>query len=584
MEDKKYYTDEQNAQILLYLLKEHGIKRVIASPGATNVSLVASMQHDPFFEMYSCVDERSAAYMACGMAEESGEPVVLSCTGATSSRNYMPGLTEAFYRKLPVLVVTSSMDSNRNGHLYAQFTDRTSPPTDCIKKSIQIQWIKDKEDFWDCNIKLNDAILELTHGEPGPVHINLVTRFSKNFSIKELPIQNVINRYANINSYMPELPSGKIAIFIGQHKKMSEEETKSIDSFCFTNNAVVLTDQTSGYNGKYKILPALIASQVNSKSELLQLDTLIHIGEISGEYYIIRNIKPKRVWRVCEDGVIRDRFRKLNCVFEMKEKDFFNYYADKGNQNSDSNYQLWKTAYDSLISKMPELPFSTLWVASYLANQIPNNSTLYLSILNVLRSWNFFEVSLPINIVSNVGGFGIDGMSSSLIGASMINPEKLYLGITGDLNFFYDLNTLGNRHIGNNVRILMINNGHGQEFRTYNHAASVLGEETDKYIAAAGHFGKQSKTLVKDFAENLGFTYYSASEKEDFKNIASVFVSNKHQDSPIIFEIFTSNEDEYESLKLLQNIEPKSKEHQALGVIRNVIGEKGINIIKKVIK
>lgn len=585
MEERKYYTDEQNVLILLYLLKEHGIKRVIASPGATNVSLVASMQHDAFFEMYSCVDERSAAYMACGIAEESGEPVVLSCTGATSSRNYMPGLTEAYYRKLPILVVTSSMDSNRNGHLYAQFTNRTSPPPDCIKKSFQIQWIKDKEDYWDCNIKLNDALLELTHGETGPVHINLVTRYSKNFAVKELPVQNVINRYTDVSKNMPNLPIGKTAIFVGQHKKMSEEEIESIDSFCMANNAVVLADQTSGYNGKYKVLPALIASQVNGGSDyLMQLDTLIHIGEISGEYYSIRNLKPKHVWRVCEDGAIRDRFRKLNFVFEMKEKDFFNYYAEKGNNDSNSFYQQWKNVYDSLISKMPELPFSTLWVASILASQIPHHSTLYLSILNVLRSWNFFEVGPQIDIVSNVGGFGIDGMTSSLIGASMVNPKKLYFGITGDLNFFYDLNAIGNRHIGNNVRILMINNGHGQEFRTYNHAVSFLGDETDKYIAAAGHFGNQSKSLVKDFAENLGFTYFSASEKEGFKKFAPMFVSNNFQDRPMIFEIFTTNKDEYESLKLLQNIEPKSKEHQAIDSIRNVIGKKGINIIKKVIK
>ena len=99
-------TSERNIQIVLYLLKAHGIKKVVASPGATDVSLVASMQHDPYFEMYSCLDERSAAYMACGMAAESGEPVMITCTGATSSRNYMPALTEAYYRHLPILAVT----------------------------------------------------------------------------------------------------------------------------------------------------------------------------------------------------------------------------------------------------------------------------------------------------------------------------------------------------------------------------------------------------------------------------------------------------------------------------------------------
>ena len=84
---EKYYVSERNVQIVLSLLKVHGVRKVIASPGATNLTLVASMQQDPYFEIYSSVDERSAAYIACGLAAESGEPVVFSCTGATASRN-----------------------------------------------------------------------------------------------------------------------------------------------------------------------------------------------------------------------------------------------------------------------------------------------------------------------------------------------------------------------------------------------------------------------------------------------------------------------------------------------------------------
>ena len=131
---KKYYTNEKNAQIVLSLLKAHGIKRVIASPGTTNMALVGSMQQDPYFEMYSAVDERSAAYMACGLAAETSEPVVISCTGATASRNYLPGLTEAFYRKLPILSITSTQPISRVGHHMAQiiavsYTHLTLPTT-----------------------------------------------------------------------------------------------------------------------------------------------------------------------------------------------------------------------------------------------------------------------------------------------------------------------------------------------------------------------------------------------------------------------------------------------------------------------
>jgi len=143
-----YYTDEKNVQILIALLKGHGIKRIIASPGATNVSFLRSVQNDSFFVIYSSVDERSAAYIACGLAAESGEAVVLSCTGATASRNYMPGLTEAFYRKLPILAVTSTQEIDKIGHLIPQVIDRSITPNDVVRLSVQIPLVNDNDDWW----------------------------------------------------------------------------------------------------------------------------------------------------------------------------------------------------------------------------------------------------------------------------------------------------------------------------------------------------------------------------------------------------------------------------------------------------
>ena len=114
---EKHYTAERNVQIVIALMKAHGVRYVVASPGTTNITLVGSLQQDPFFKIFSSVDERSAAYMACGIAAETGEPVALSCTGATASRNYMPGLTEAYYRKLPILAITSTQHTGRIGNL-----------------------------------------------------------------------------------------------------------------------------------------------------------------------------------------------------------------------------------------------------------------------------------------------------------------------------------------------------------------------------------------------------------------------------------------------------------------------------------
>ena len=146
------------------------------------------MQNDSFFEMYFMrLMNDSAAYVACGLAAESGEPVVLSCTGATASRNYMPGLTEAFYRKLPLIAITSSKSSSMIAQLVAQVTDRTSPPSDVVKRSVLAGIVKDEDDEWDCMIKINQALSTLKQNGGGPIHINLETTHSDDFSVEKLP-------------------------------------------------------------------------------------------------------------------------------------------------------------------------------------------------------------------------------------------------------------------------------------------------------------------------------------------------------------------------------------------------------------
>lgn len=575
-----YYTDEKNAQIVIALLKGHGIRKVIASPGTTNMALVASMQNDTYFEMYSSVDERSAAYMACGLAAESGESVVISCTGATASRNYLPGLTEAYYRKLPVLAITSTQTVSRVGHHIAQIIDRSSIPNDVSKLSVILPIVKDEDDFWDCEIKVNHAILELKRNGGGPVHINLPTTYSKSYETKELPKVHVIDRIVTTSEF-PELPHGKVAVFVGAHKLMSIAQTEVLDRFCASNDAVVFCDHTSNYKGKYRVLYALAACQQMFDQSTNKPELLIHIGEITGDYYS-QKVVGKQVWRVNEDGEIRDTYRKLRYVFEMPEQSFFEHYTKNNNDITDDYLEICKSQLIELYNKIPELPFSNIWIASKIAHLIPEGSTIHFGILNSLRSWNFFELPNSVVSSSNVGGFGIDGNVSSLIGASLANKGKLYFGVIGDLAFFYDMNVVGNRHVGNNIRILLVNNGKGTEFRQYNHVASHFGEDADEYIAAAGHFGNKSKLLVKHYVQDLGFEYLYASDKQQFDQVYERFLTAGITERPMLFEVFTNSSDESDALEKIFNIEENVKV-KAKQFAKQVLGENSLNVLKKII-
>ncbi|WP_321003948.1 thiamine pyrophosphate-binding protein [Eisenbergiella porci] len=583
-----HYTGERSIGILLSLMKSHDVRKVIASPGSTNITLVASMQQDSYFEMYSAPDERSAAYMACGLSAESKEPVAISCTGATASRNYVPGLTEAYYRKLPVLAITSSQHIGQVGQYIPQVIDRSVLMNDIANLSVQVPIIHDEMDAWATNVAINKALLELRHRGGGPVHINLQTSYPFypiDFSVKELSVSRVINR-VEYGDERPELTGKNIAIFVGNHEKMDTELIRAIDEFCEKYNAVVLCDQTSNYTGEYGVSASLVTSQDMYRATCLDIDVLIHIGQVSGAYL---NITPKQVWRVNPDGEIRDVFHKLKYVFEMRELDFFKEYSimAKATVVSNSYYAQWQAEYQSLLSKVSELPLSNIWMAQKLADRIPSGSTLYLGILNSLRAWNFCKIRKDITGYSNTGGFGIDGGLSSLVGGALNNRNVLHFEILGDLAFFYDMNVLGNHHLSATIRILLINNGKGTEFRNYTHFASEFGDEADKFIAAGGHYGNKSPNLVKHYAEDLGFRYLSAKSKDEFETQMDIFCSPNITEQPILFEVFTDNIDENNALKTMRTLNV-SKISLAKQMVKNVaketLGNKGFNKIKKMIK
>lgn len=575
-----HYSAEPNVLKILSLFKAYGIKRVIASPGAINIPVVASMQQDSFFEMKSCVDERSAAYMACGWAEETGEPVVLSCTGATSSRNYMPGLTEAFYRKLPVIALTSSRDISRIGHLMPQVTDRTAHPNDIVVDYAHVQTIKDETDDWDVNVKVNRALNNLKNG---PIHINITDAISKKYDVTELPKAKIIRRYT-LKDNLPDLPKGKIAIFCGEHKAWTKEETDAVDDFCACNDAVVMVDHTSKYHGKYRILYSIIGAQIGYNSSIPKFELVIHIGEVSGAYQMFRiGTNAKQVWRVNPDGEFRDFFKKLSGVFQMDETDFFQHYTLEDYTPKDNLLQVCQNEFMKITKSIPSMPFSNLYLGQKLGTAFPDDSILYLGILNTLRTWNFSEINPKVRTYANVGGFGIDGTLSAAIGSSFANPNRLIFVVLGDLSFFYDMNSIGNHCIGKNLRVLLVNNGKGIEFRHLNHQAAFMGDDADAFVAAAGHWGNQSPDLVRHYAQDLGFKYLTASSKEEFEKVYKEFIDADYKEKPIFFEVFTTTEDEQECLMTLIKAN-QTATGSAIKIASSIFGDDVKKVIKKIIR
>ena len=599
MSPEFHYTDEKNCQIVIALLKAHGIRKVIANPGTTNMAFVGSVQNDPWFQVYSGIDERHSAYMAVGMAAECGEPVVLSCTGATASRNYLPALTEAYYRKLPILALTSTQVLSRVGQLWPQTIDRSVQPKDTVRYSVVCNPVQNEADKVVCERNVNAAILELRRHGGGPVHINLVQTYLGTYNTVTLPkVRKVERWFVDDHRTWPEIKADpRVVIWLGSRNYANEEatqfENESVAAFASRYETVVVCDKTSAYSGPNRVDASLLCSQPvrgNPQFALLRPGLIIYSGEVTGDYPSLFFMNGwAEVWRVAEDGELRDTLSYTSNIFEMSLANFCRHYglsgaADVGCAKAEFA-QSWKDAILMVAEKIPDLPFSNPWIAGQLYSRLPHGCELHLGILNTLRSWNYFPVDSSIRTYCNVGGFGIDGCLSTLIGGSIAKTGKLHFGVIGDLSFFYDLNALGNRHIGSNLRILLINNGCGTEFRNFCHPAHIFGEQANDYIAAGGHFKNQSRDLVKHYATDLGFRYLSADDKGSFGRAMDIFLSADSEQS-IVLECFTNpkleSDAQYLMMHLEESVAPNGKSLKQMA--KAVIPQRVKNAMKELMK
>ena len=525
----------ENINIVVALLKNHNIRYIVTSPGGTNIALVSALQNDSFFKCFSVVDERSAVYFAIGLHLQTGESIAMSCTSAQATRNYIPGLTEAYYKQIPILAITMSKLPRFTYQSYMQAPNQISLPVDCVKKSYTLPIVQDTSDYLESCRVSNEAVLELTHNGKGPVQLNIPWQ---DFEISPVDrhIQKTIKRYTSFNE-QDKLKGKKIMIVAGEHRPYDKETLEAINAFCRTHDCMIYTNHLSNLHTEYAINGNLFLSTNPLDSELKNLlpDILISIGGQTGDYPFYLTFSKTQYlfehWSINESGNVVDTYDKLTAIYQMDIKDFF--LSAVSSSSSHMFLDSWREKTSEYVYTL-DLPLSNTYVAAALHDKLPKNSTVNFAILNSLRNWNLFPIDASIKCFANVAAFGIDGCTSMLIGESVLSDELHFL-ITGDLAFFYDLNSLGIRHIKNNVRILIINNNGGVEFKM---AGNVdQNKKTDLFIAAANHFKN-----AKGWAETCGFAYISAFSHDEFNVHYTAFLKESSQ--PVVFEIFTKDIDE----------------------------------------
>lgn len=554
------YSKIKNIQIIVALLKAHGVRHIVLSAGTRHVPLAHSVENDDFFITYSDVDERSAGYFALGLAKRLHEPVAIACTSSTATCNYTPPIAEAYYQRIPLVVLTG----DRHPYLLDQMEDQMINQVDMYRnfcrKCVTLPVVKDAQDEWYCQRLVNEALLELDHHGSGPVQINFPINQSINdiadASVPELPPVNVIRRHyagKGLDQWQQladKLKASKrVLVLAGSNTPASPGLQKALDDFAERYNCVVATEHISNIHCKNERDTYLMVEATSVKViETILPDVVI----IFGENFISRwkaLLKARRgqfeAWCVNVSGAVCDPLQSLTEIFECTDEEFFRYFADaaEGQANDGTYLAQFDAIIDEVHRKLPVTPYSNMMAVEQLAKRMPDNSVVHLSILNSVRLMQYFPLDPSVEVYSNVGTFGIDGCMSTFFGQARVDPTRPAYLVIGDLSFFYDMNSMMLRNIGNNVHILLINNEGAAEFHF------TMGRERlpkiDEHIAAGHH------QHAEEWVKANHFTYLSAHNPEELTAAMDEFVGTDN--GPIFLEVFTDKESDGKNLRAFRS-------------------------------
>lgn len=561
------YSSIPLAQAVVSQCKNELIKHIIISPGSRNAPLILSFTSDSFFKCYSVVDERSAAFFALGMAQQLNEPVALVCTSGSALLNYYPAITEAYYSQIPLVVLSAdrpeylidrgdgqtirqkNVFANHIGlqaHLQQDLTHSFAKV-----KTYQQNVPEDPNELHEAQKILhqtnkNTVKEALVYAKKNqlPVHLNIP--FEEPL-YKTVEVQLAPRKATALSNISDKIPDSLLVSSLEKHPKVmvlvgvlapntiKEEQLKSLAE----SNALVLTETTSNlcsdsFVSSIDSLIAPIEKAPNSADlfEHLQPDLLITFGGAIVSKKIksfLREHPPKSHWHIGYESA-RDTYFCLKENFKMSQGDFIDQLVQHPSKTPYKNH--WVNEYKQLLKQADsfviQAPFSDFKVHNTIVNNLPKGTLVHYSNSTAIRYSQLFPPICKVSIYCNRGTSGIDGSTSTAVGASWIH-KKLSVLVSGDLSFFYDSNAFWNRYVSPNFRVILLNNQGGGIFRIL-----PTGKEDEAFES---FFETPHLLKAKDLCSLYGLEYRSASDLESSEvELTRLF---EPTEKAVILEIFT---------------------------------------------
>ena len=534
------YSNKELAQLIVEYCSAFKIEHIVISPGSRNAPLTIGFANHPDFKTYSIVDERCAAFFALGIAQQTQKPTALVCTSGSALLNYYPAIAEAFYSDIPLIVISA----DRPKHLI-DIGDGQTIRQENVFYNHSLFNANLGDGNMDENSQMISTAISKAINTKGPVHINVpfdeplyeITGdllFDININTEEV---SKVDFNEDIEEYLSIWNnSRKKLVLIGTHFP-NEILQSHLSELVKDESVLILTETTSNVHHKKFIncIDKFIFPLNDEDLKYFQPDILLTLGGMVVSKKIkeiLRNNKPFHHWHI-DSKKAPDTFFSLSKHFKTSPNQFFDKFISRIKFNKSDYQNKWleikKIRNEHHNYFMNSAEFSDLAVFKIILKSIPNNCQLQLGNSSVIRYSQLFDVNPNLNIFCNRGTSGIDGSTSTAIGAAYID-KKQTIFITGDISFFYDSNALWNSYIKRNFRIILINNGGGGIFKF------IPGPDTTNSLE---YFETPHNLNAMQLCEMYSIKHYSANnEKELKKQLKSFYMMDKN---PKLLEIFTPN-------------------------------------------
>ncbi|MEC4053911.1 2-succinyl-5-enolpyruvyl-6-hydroxy-3-cyclohexene-1-carboxylic-acid synthase [Myroides odoratimimus] len=536
------YPQIELAQSIIEICKAKNIQHIIISPGSRNAPLTIGFASDPFFTCYSLADERCAAFFGMGIAQQTAFPIALVCTSGSALLNYYPAVAEAFYSQIPMVIISADRPTSKIDIGDGQTIRQRNVYENHIVYNANLTEEANKENDILINNAINTAI-----AQKGPVHINAPFEEPLYNTVEELTVTpTIINletlplQFKEFDQYIDsykEATKKLILVGVNTPDALSQE---IIDWLANDPSVIIMTETTSNLHHPHCVehIDRIITTFSEEDFLTFQPDLLITFGGMVISKRIkafLRKYKPTQHWHI---DTLRhyDTYNALNKAVLDTPENFFQTIKENVEHYTTSNYYSWmQSIVTARLTKheayLKTIPFSDLSVFETLFAQLPKGTQLQISNSSAIRYAQLIKIDTSNPVYCNRGTSGIDGSTSTAIGAA-VATQKPTLLITGDIGFLYDSNGLWNNYIPKDFKILLLNNGGGGIFRILpGHKETPV---FNTYFETSHHH------TAEHLAKMYNFKYQTATNKEELEQQCQLFFEDNN--GPAILEVFTPTE------------------------------------------